>query len=240
MGVKPLEEALHAGKTIDKVLLQRGLQGDAVRELKELLRTHDVFVQQVPAARLDRITRKNHQGVIAFMSPVAFHRLDQLLPAVYESGEAPLFLALDGVTDVRNFGAIARSAECMGAHAVIVPSKNTARIGADAMKTSAGALMRIPVCKVDDLASAVRELQLGGLQAVAMSEHAKLTLQQASLAGPTVLVLGSESDGVSEPLIRLCDQLMRIPMSGEINSLNVSVAAGIALFETCRQRQLNH
>ena len=236
IGVKPVEEALLAGKSIDKVLMQRGLQGDAVRKLRTALREHGIWIQDVPAARLDRITRKNHQGVIAFGAPVAFHDLEQLLPGLYESGDTPLIVALNGVTDVRNFGAIARSAECMGAHAVVVPERNTARIGPDAVKTSAGALLRIPVCKVRNLSDSVRYMQEFGLHIAGISEHSNATLQEVPFAQPTCLVMGSEFDGIHPDILKLCDTRAKIPMQGEINSLNVSVAAGVALYECQRQR----
>lgn len=237
IGVKPVEEALLAGKSIDKVLMQRGLQGDAVKDLRQELRRHGVWIQDVPQARLDRITRKNHQGVVAFAAPIDFHDLEQLLPGLFDIGDIPLFVALDGVTDVRNFGAIARSAECLGAHAVIVPAKNTARIGPDAVKTSAGALLRIPVCKVEDLTSALKYMQQCGVNIVGISERSETNLKDAKLKGPTCIVMGSEFDGISAENIRFCDELVKIPMMGEISSLNVSVASGIALYAVYDQRK---
>lgn len=241
IGVKPVEEALLAGKSLDKVLMQRGLQGDAVKQLRNQLRDHGIWIQDVPAARLDRITRKNHQGIIAFGAPVAFHELEQLLPGLYEEGETPLIVALDGVTDVRNFGAIARSAECMGAHAVVVPARNTARIGPDAVKTSAGALMRIPVCKVENLAASIKYMQEFGLHIAGVSEHSNTSLSAVPFDQPMCLIMGSEFDGIHPDILKFCDSRAKIPMHGEINSLNVSVAAGIALYECQRQRSgLSH
>lgn len=237
IGIKPMEEALKAGKSLDKVLMQRGLQGDAVKDLRQELRKHGVWIQDVPQARLDRITRKNHQGVIAFGAPVDFHDLELLLPTLFDEGKNPLFVALDGVTDVRNFGAISRSAECLGANAVVVPAKNTARIGPDAVKTSAGALMRIPVCKVEDLVRTLTYMQQCGIKLVGISEQGSTPLKSIEMDGPVCIIMGSEFDGIAPDILRICDALAEIPMLGEISSLNVSVAAGIALYEVACQRK---
>jgi 23S rRNA (guanosine2251-2'-O)-methyltransferase len=190
----------------------------------------------VPAEKLDRLTRTEHQGVIAFVSPIALQDLDGVIAQAYEQGADPLLVALDGVTDVRNMGAIARSAECFGAHGLVVPKTGTARLGSDAVKSSAGALLRKPVCRVDHLAHSLERCREHGLRIVAVTEKAEAPIEDSTLSGPMVLVLGAEDTGISAPVLRLADALVRIRMAGTIGSLNVSVAAGVALHEVLKQR----
>ena len=207
-----------------------------MKQLLGELRKRDVPVQQVPLEKLNRLTRKNHQGVIAWLSQVSYARLDTVLPLVYESGEEPLILVLDGVNDVRNFGAIARSAECAGVHAIVIPAVGSAAVNADAIKTSAGALHRVPVCREKDLPGAVRYLRDSGLKLIAATEKTENTLYSTDLSGPAAVIMGSEERGISNALLKEADTWTAIPMKGEISSLNVSVAAGIVLFEVLRQR----
>lgn len=229
-GVNPVIEALKAGREVDRLLIRRDAGGEGIREVQRLARERDIHWQPVPLEKLDRLTRTEHQGVIALLTQVEEQDLDAVIAAVYERGATPLIVALDGVTDVRNVGAIARSAECFGAHAIVVPRQASARLGIDAVKSSAGALLRVPVCRVKSLPDAVRSMQAHGLKAVALTEKAEKSINTLSLNGPCVLVMGDEGEGISDPVLRLVDELALIPMAGSIGSLNVSVATGIALF----------
>jgi 23S rRNA (guanosine2251-2'-O)-methyltransferase len=233
-GVQPVLEALRAGKEIDKLLVQREL---GHLEVLEFARLRGIPVQKVPHEKLDRITRKNHQGVIAFVAAVNYAKLENIVADVFERGETPLILILDRVTDVRNFGAIARTAEAAGVQALVVPAKGAAQINADAMKTSSGALNFLPVCREADLTQTVRYLQESGIQVIACSEKVSATIYDLDYTLPTALILGSEEDGVSEELLRIVDHLASIPMIGRVASLNVSVANGIVLYELIRQRR---
>jgi 23S rRNA (guanosine2251-2'-O)-methyltransferase len=236
IGIRPLIEAIEAGKEFDKVLIQKGLQGDIIREAKELIKTYDIPFQYVPAEKLNRITSKNHQGIIAFVSPITFEQLEPIIARVFEDGHSPRFLMLDGVTDVRNFGAIARTAECFGVHAVIIPEKGSAQINEEAIKTSAGALYNIPVCRVKSTLAALKTLQLSGITVIACSEKTRKDAHECDLTNPICIIMGSEESGISADLLKASDDIMRIPMSGKTSSLNVSVAAGIALYEVARQQ----
>jgi len=236
-GIRPVLEAIDAGKEVDKILLQKGLRGELFHELLDRSRMMDIPLQIVPIDRLNRITRKNHQGVVAFLSQISYHKLEQLMPGVYESGKIPFILILDHITDVRNFGAIARTAECSGVDAIVIPSKGAAAINEDAMKTSAGALNVVPVCRADKLQDAVKYLKDSGLKVVSATEKASIDYDEEDLEVPLALVLGAEDTGVSLPLLKLSDSLVRIPLAGKIGSLNVSVATGILLFEALRQRK---
>ena len=235
-GLRPLIEAIEAGKPIDKLFFQKGLKGDLAKELSNLCRHHRIPVQFVPVEKLNRITRKNHQGVIGFIAPVHFHALEDLLPNLFERPKAPLLIVLDGVTDVRNFGSIARSAECAGADAIVIPQKGSAQVNADAVKTSAGALFNIPICKEADLRQSVRFLQHSGVQVVACTEKAEKHYFEVDFTLPTALILGAEDMGISTAHLKVADHLARIPMQGNTGSLNVAVAGGVILFEALRQR----
>lgn len=230
-------EAIESGKEIESLFIQRGLGGGLFLELKQLLKEHDIAYQQVPVEKLDRITRKNHQGVIAVISPISYYKVEQIVPMLYEQGETPFLLILDGITDVRNLGAIARSAECAGVHAMVVPKRGSAEVNPDAIKTSAGALYKIDVCREDNLSQTVKFLQESGIQVVVCTEKTTDTIYQQDFTGPLALIVGAEDEGVSNELLRLADNLARIPMFGEIGSLNVSVATGVVLYEAIRQRQ---
>ena len=235
-GIWPVIEALKAGKNVEKLLIRREAGGDGIREIRHMALDRQIPWQPVPAEKLDRLTRTEHQGVIAFLSQVDEQDLDEVITMAYEQGYTPLIVALDSVTDVRNMGAIARSAECFGAHALLVPKMGTARLGPDAVKSSAGALVRNPVCRVTRLTDGLKRARDHGARIVACTEKGTTLLDDADLTGPLVLVMGSEDEGISDAVLRLADDLVRIPMAGQIGSLNVSVATGIALHAVLRQR----
>jgi len=235
-GLRPVIEAITAGKQIDRLLIRQGLQGALYHELMTEVRNHKITFQIVPLERIELVTRKNHQGVLAWLSLIEFQSVENLLPMIFEKGEDPLIVALDGVSDVRNFGAIVRSAECLGAHAVVIPAKGSARITADAVKTSAGALHTLPVCREASIVRAVQFLKESGLKVITAAEKSGDIVTEADLRGPAVVIMGSEDKGISRELTALADHQVRIPMKGGISSLNVSVAAGIFLYEIARQR----
>lgn len=235
-GMQPVIEALQAGKQIDKILLLRTTDKESARQVKQLAEQQEVPVQTVPKEKLDRVTAKNHQGVIALASPIPFAKLDNVLQSCFEAGKDPFVLLLDRITDVRNFGAIARTAECAGVQAIVIPQKGGARLGSDAIKTSAGALHHLPVCREPDLTKTLKYLQESGLKVVVCTEKAEDSLYTTDLAGPIACIMGAEEDGVSEELMRKADVLAKLPMQGQIQSLNVAVATGAVLFEVVRQR----
>jgi len=235
-GLRPVIEAVKAGKQIDRLLIKQGLQGTLYHELMVEVKRHNISYQIVPLERIELVTRKNHQGVLAWLSLVEFQSITNLLPMIFEQGEDPLIIALDGVSDVRNFGAIVRSAECLGAHAIIIPEKGSARITADAVKTSAGALHSFPVCRERSIVRSIEYLKESGLRVITATEKSGSDISKIDLRGPVVLIIGSEDKGLSREMISLSDYQARIPMTGKIGSLNVSVAAGILLYEIVRQR----
>ena len=241
-GIRAVMEAVEAGKDIDKVLVKRELSGDLFMELQQLLRTYEIPLQRVPLERIDRITRKNHQGVIAFTSAVTYQKLEDILPMLYEEGKNPFIIVLDGVTDVRNFGAIARTCEVAGVHAIVIPARGSVTVNADAIKTSAGALHTIPVCREQNLKEAITFLKNSGVKVVAATEKAARFYTDSDFAVPTAIVMGAEDTGVAAEHLRVSDELVKIPQSGTIQSLNVSVAAGVLIYEVIRQRTLttNH
>lgn len=238
-GTRAVIEAILAGKDIDKVMIQAGLSNDLIRELVNVARTHEVPVQFVPAERLKRISSKNHQGVICTLSPVSFASAENLIAQAYDEGREPFFVLLDRVTDVRNFGAVVRTAECAGVDGIIIPDKGSAPIAADAMKTSAGALNYVPVCREKDMKKTLKLLRESGVRIVACTEKSDQDIYDLPLEGPIALVFGSEEDGISDAIVREADDLIRIPLKGKIGSLNVSVAAAIAMYEVVRQRRNN-
>jgi 23S rRNA (guanosine2251-2'-O)-methyltransferase len=237
-GVHPLLEALDAGKNLDKVMIQRGLNPETLQKLLAALKRSEIPFQFVPKARLDRETGKNHQGVLAFISPVEYQSLEWLIPAIYEKGEVPFILILDRITDVRNFGAICRTAECAGVHAVVVPSKGAAQINEDAIKTSAGAILRIPICRENSLKDSIVLLNESGLQTIACHEGGKRPYFKANLSEPIAIIMGSEEDGISKNIMESVSQSVSIPMQGKTDSLNVSVASAIVMFDALRQRSV--
>ena len=221
-GIRAVIEAVEAGKEIDKILIKKDLQGDLAKELFDLIKGRGFFVQRVPIERLNRITRKNHQGVIAFISAVSYQRLGDIIPSLFEEGKVPFIVLLDGITDVRNFGAIARTCECTGVDAIVLPERGSVSVNADAVKTSAGALLHIPVCS--------------GIKVVAASEKAVTNYTRVDYTVPVAVVMGAEDTGVDADNLRLCDEMVAIPQVGNIGSLNVSVAAGVMMYEVVRQR----
>ncbi|MDA3890401.1 MAG: 23S rRNA (guanosine(2251)-2'-O)-methyltransferase RlmB [Salinivirgaceae bacterium] len=240
-GIRAVLEAIRFGKDIDKVLIKRGPKGDLIKELQTVINEDNISFQYVPEEKLNRLTRKNHQGVIALMSPITFYGLEDTITAIFEKGEIPFILALDEVSDVRNFGAIVRTAECAGVNAIVIPEKGSARIGSDAIKTSAGALHKMPVCRVPNLKKAMEYLQLSGLVLFGATEKAIDNYYQSDFSGPLCIIMGSEDTGLSNEIIRFCDNLIKIPILGKIQSLNVSVAASVLIYDVVRQRmnQLN-
>jgi 23S rRNA (guanosine2251-2'-O)-methyltransferase len=238
-GTRPLIEAYRAGKEIEKVFLLKGGKSQQLGEIIQFANDYGTPIQYVPMEKLNRLTRKNHQGVVAFVSEVSYQLIEQLIPMIFERGEDPFILVLDRITDVRNLGAIARSAEASGVHALLVPTRGSAIINADAVKTSAGALNTLAVCRAENLKKTLSFLKDSGLQIAAVSEKSARDIWDHQLIGPIALLLGSEEDGISEAYLKLADARLRIPMTGRTESLNVSVAAGVACFEVLRQRKLN-
>ncbi len=235
-GIRAILEAREAGKSIDKVLLRREIGGDLAKELIEKVREYDIVMQRVPLEKLNRITMKNHQGAIALLSPVGYHKVDNVIPQLYEDGKTPLAVVLDGVTDARNFGAIARSADCAGVDFIVIPERGSASASSDAVKASAGALFYVPVCRERDTLSAVRKLKDNGYLIVGASEKGAESYVKADYTVPVAIVMGAEDTGISPEVLKVCDTLAAIPILGNIGSLNVSVAAGVMLYEAVRQR----
>lgn len=235
-GTRAVIEAVAAGKEIDKIILQKGLSNQLFNELRKAIQGKDIPLQFVPPEKLNRITTKNHQGVVAYIAEVTYYEVEDMLTQVFEKGKTPLVLILDRVTDVRNFGAIARSAECAGTDFIVIPSRGAAQINADAVKTSAGALNRIPVCREENLKNTIEYLKESGLQIVACHEKTESYHFNADLTKPTAIIMGSEENGISSEYLKRSDMQVKIPMVGTIASLNVSVATGIILFEAVKQR----
>lgn len=236
-GIRAVIEAITSGKEIETLYLQRGLTGGLFHELKTVLNEYQIAAQYVPVEKLNRLTLKNHQGAVAFISSIVYQKIENIIPDVFERGETPLVLILDSITDVRNMGAIARTAECAGVHALVVPGKGSAQINADAIKTSAGALYKIPVCRHDNLVHVAKFLQESGLQIVCCTEKTSDDIYKPDYTMPTAIVMGSEDEGIRNELIRTADHLAKIPMQGTIESLNVSVSAGVIIYEAIRQRR---
>jgi len=234
-GRHPVLDAIRAGRELDKVMLQRGTRGEFEKEVRALCKEHDIPLQYAPKERLQKWTKGNHQGIIALLAMIPYYRLEDLIPMLYEREDVPLIVILDGVTDVRNFGAIARTAECAGAHALVIPRKGAARINADAMKTSVGALAHLPVCREDSLNNAIDLLKMSGIQVFASDLKGEKILHELDFTVPTAIVLGSEDEGVSHGILNKSERFV-IPQKGKTDSYNVSVAAGMMLYEVLRQR----
>lgn len=239
-GLRPVIEAIEAGKEIEKLLLQKGLHGELFAELMKRVSDSQIPYQVVPQAKLNQYPVRNHQGVIAFISLISYFSVEDIIPGLYERGKVPVILILDGLTDVRNVGAIARTAECAGVDALLIPSRGFAQINADAVKTSAGALARIRVCRTPNLFRTCQYIRNSGLQLVACTEKGNEDYHRVSYLPPTAIVMGAEDTGISRDILKIADQLVRIPVLGEIQSLNVSVATGVILYELIRQRQEIH
>ena len=237
-GIHAIIEAIEAGKTIDKLFIQKGLHNDSFAQLWKLVRMRRINYKHVPIEKINRLTKKNHQGVFAFISPIDLHKIEDIIPQIYENGEVPLIIVLDRITDVRNFGAIARTAECAGVHTILVPEQNSAALNADAVKTSSGALHNIPICRTWNLKLSLQFIKDSGIQILACTEKTQNELYDANFSIPTAIILGSEEDGISSEFLKICDKKVQIPISGKISSLNVSVAAGVITYEAIRQRNL--
>lgn len=232
----PVLEALKSGVNMDKVLLLNTLKTSEAKEILDLIKEKGISVNRVPVEKLNRITRKNHQGVIAFSAPVTFENIEDIVPSIFEKGLNPLLLVLDRVSDVRNFGAIVRSAECAGVHAIIIPKKGAAQINAETTKTSAGAIFNVPICKVPGIESVLPFLIESGIKLVACTEKTRNNYTQFDYSQPVAILMGSEESGIATSNINKCDFAGKIPLMGKIESLNVSVATGIILYEAVRQR----
>lgn len=235
-GIRACIEAIKADKEIDKVLLKKGSRGDLFYELFDLIKEKNIPFQYVPIQKLNRITQKNHQGVIAFISSIEYQNIENILPQLFEQAKVPLLLVLDKITDVRNFGAIARTAECAGVNAIIIPLKGSALINSDAVKTSAGALHTMPVCRVENLKETIIFLKQSGIQIVAANEKSDKYYYDVDFKLPSAIVMGAEDKGISNDIINLSDKIVKIPIVGNIESLNVSVATSIIVYEAVKQR----
>lgn len=235
-GIRAILEAIESGKNIEKVLMKTGLQGSLYQELFKTIQKSGIPVQRVPAERINHYSTGNHQGVVALISPVEYQVLEEVVQQVLEAGRSPLVLVLDGITDVRNFGAIARTAECAGIDAIVIPEKGSAPINGDAIKTSAGALYRVPVCRSSKLWYSMKYLKESGFSVVGATEKGTVDYRQVEYSGPLAIVMGAEDKGINPQILKMCDALVSIPLKGEIGSLNVSVAAGILVFEALRNR----
>jgi 23S rRNA (guanosine2251-2'-O)-methyltransferase len=236
-GTRAVMEAIRAGKEIEKIMIQSGLVNDLIKELIAEAKNKSVPYTFVPAEKLQRMSSKNHQGVICLISSVSYAQLDNIVDKAFSEGREPFLLILDRVTDVRNFGAIARTAECAGVDAIVIGEKGSAPITSDAMKTSAGALNHLAICRERDLKKTLKYLRESGIKVAACTEKTSNKIYEADLNGPIAIILGSEEDGVADEFLRAADELVMIPMKGKIGSLNVSVAAGVAVYEIVRRRQ---
>lgn len=237
-GIRAVIEAAEAGKEFDKVLISNTLQSALATELMTALKSRGILIQKVPVEKIDRITRRNHQGVLAILSAVSYCSLATLVPTLFEEGKTPLIVMLDGVTDVRNFGAIARTCECAGVDAMVIARRGGASVTADAMKTSAGALAYLPICRENSIINAVKFLRDCGFQIVAATEKSDIPYTRADFTLPTAIVMGAEDTGISEDVLRFSTARVAIPERGHISSLNVSVAAGVMIYEAVRQRTI--
>lgn len=238
-GARAVIEAIQAGKEIEKILIKKDIKSELSKELFAAVKDTLIPVQRVPVERINRITKKNHQGVIAFISPITYERTENLVPFLFEQGKNPMMIMLDGVTDVRNFGAIARTCECAGVDAIIIPSKNSVSVNADAIKTSAGALHTLPVCRENNLTETIRFLKDSGFKIIAATEKGDYDYTKANYKGPVCIIMGAEDIGVPYEHLALCDEWVKIPLFGNIESLNVSVAAGILIYESVKQRVID-
>lgn len=235
-GIRPVMEAVEAGKEIERIFINRLSTSAQMKHLKQVLRDHGINWQEVPVEKLSRLTRANHQDVICYISQISYAPVEEIVQRSFNEGKTPLLIVLDYITDVRNFGAIARTAECCGADAIVIPARGSAQINADAVKTSAGALNIIPVCKVDNLKNTLLYLRESGLKIYAATEKGKINSFDADFKSPCAIIMGSEDTGISNDLLKMADDLLKIPLTGQIASLNVSVACGMLLHEVLRQR----
>jgi 23S rRNA (guanosine2251-2'-O)-methyltransferase len=236
-GIRAVIEAIKSGENIDKIFLQKGLRGELFTELEQLLKKERLNSSYVPVEKLNRLTKGNHQGAIAQIAPITFHDIEDLVTGVLESGKVPLFLLLDQLSDVRNFGAIVRTAECTGVSGIIIQKKGGAPVNGDAIKTSAGAIFKIPICKVDHIKDAVFYMQASGIKVIAATEKTDNTVYDVSFTEPCAIIMGSEGKGINPSVLKVSDERAKLPILGKIESLNVSVACGAFLYEAVRQRR---
>jgi len=236
-GIRAIIEAIESGASINKVYLQKGLRGDLFFQLDKLLKKNKISTSVVPTEKLDRLSKhNNHQGAVAKISPIEFEDLDTLIEETLESNSTPLFLLLDQVSDVRNFGAIIRTAECTGVNGIIIQKSGSAPVNAETIKTSAGAAFKVPICKVDHIKDAVFQLQAEAIQIVAATEKTEQLIYDIDLTLPTAIIMGSEDRGINPSILKIVEHKAKLPLLGEIASLNVSVACGAILYEATRQR----
>ena len=236
-GIRAIIEAIRSGKEVDKLLLSKQAGGDLFKDLFALARENNVPTQFVPLEKLNRMTYKNHQGAIAYISEISFYKIEHIVPTLYEEGKTPFILILDSITDVRNFGAIVRTAECAGVHAIIIPEKGSAPVNGDAVKTSSGALHSVPVCRVKSLNQVISYLKNSGIHIIAATEKVNNKYYDSNFSLPTAIIMGSEDEGIQPSILTLADETVCIPLAGKIASLNVSVATGVILFEAIKHRE---
>ncbi|MCZ8144394.1 23S rRNA (guanosine(2251)-2'-O)-methyltransferase RlmB [Flavobacterium sp.] len=235
-GIRAVIEAIHAGKEIDKIFVHKEAQGDLMRELMKTLKANNLPFTYVPVEKLNRLTHLNHQGVVATIAPIQFQSLESMVENVLETGKKPLFLILDQLSDARNFGAIIRTAECTGVDGIIISKTGAAPVNGDTVKTSAGAVFNVPICKVDHIKDAVFYLQGSGIKTVAATEKTEDTLYAVDFTEPVAIIMGSEDRGINPSVLKIVDEKAKLPLYGTIGSLNVSVACGAFLYEAVRQR----
>ena len=236
-GFRPIIEAIKSGKTFDKLFVQKTLSGELATEFHEIVKSNKVIITKVPTEKLNRFTKKNHQGVVGFISPIEFANIDHIIDQCYAEGKDALILVLDRITDVRNFGAIVRTAECVGVDAIIIPSRGAAQISGDAMKTSSGALNHVPICRTNNLVALLKSMQQTGLTLIACTEKTDTNHYDVTYTQPSIIIMGSEDTGIAPEIMSFCDFKAKIPMTGKIQSLNVSTSTGIILYEAIRQRK---
>lgn len=236
-GIRAIIEAIQAGKEVDKVFIQKDTQGDLMRDLMKTMKTHKINFTYVPVEKLKRLTSKNHQGAVASIAPISFVELETMVTNVFESRKIPLFLILDQLSDARNFGAIIRTAECAGVDGIIIGKQGAAPVNSDTIKTSAGAVFNVPICKVEHIKDAIFYLQGSGIKTIAATEKTNDSIYNLSLTDPLAIIMGSEDRGVNPSVLKIVDEKAKLPMFGKISSLNVSVACGAFLYEVVRQRR---
>lgn len=235
-GIRAIIEAIQSGKEVDKVFIQKEISGELMKDLMKVMKRAGVNFSYVPVEKLNRLTSNNHQGAVASISPIGFHDIESLVTQVTESGKTPLFLILDQISDARNFGAIIRTAECTGVNGIIVQKAGSAPVNGDTVKTSAGSVFNVPICKVEHIKDAVFYLQGSGIKTVAATEKTDQNIYDISLNEPVAIIMGSEDRGINPSVLKIVDEKAKLPMFGTIGSLNVSVACGAFLYEAVRQR----
>ncbi len=235
-GIRAISEAITAKKEIDKVFIQKDISGDLMKDLMKVMKRNNINFSYVPVEKLNRLTHNNHQGAVATISPIGFHDIESLVDSVIESGKKPLFLILDQLSDARNFGAIIRTAECTGVNGIIIQKAGSAPVNGDTVKTSAGAVFNVPICKVEHIKDAIFYLQGSGIKTVAATEKTDQNIYDISLNEPVAIIMGSEDRGINPSVLKIVDEKAKLPMFGTIGSLNVSVACGAFLYEAVRQR----